>query len=100
MWTDNKKAISEVNRILHQLPDTSLNKIPKQFLDLINENSTEEVDYIESTIPLENLPLEDETKEMLAVICYSYFCDKDERKQWEKELSENEYKEVRNGKNL
>lgn len=90
MWTDNKKAISEVNKILKQLDNTSLNKIPKILLDEIEKNATFDVGYINTNIPLENLNLEEETKEILAVITYNYFCDDAEKKQWNKELKENE----------
>ena len=80
MWTDNKKAVSEVN------------KIPKNLLDEIEKNSTVNVDYIEPNISLEDLNLEEETKEMLVVIAYNYFCNDKERKDWNKELKENEVK--------
>ena len=51
-----------------------------------------DVSYIKPEIALENLNLEEETKEMLAVISYQYFCTEDERKIWQKELEENEKK--------
>ena len=43
-------------------------------------------------ISLEELNLEEETKEMLAVISYQYFCTEEERNIWQKELEENEKK--------
>lgn len=92
MWTDNKKAISEVNQILKQMNESSLNKIPKKLLEEIEKNANINVDYIKPDIALEELKLEEETKEMLAVISYQYFCDEEERKIWDKELRENERK--------
>lgn len=92
MWTENKKAISEVNQILKQLNETSFHKIPKKLLDEIEKNATVNVDYIKPEIALEDLDLEEETKEMLAVISYNYFCDEEERESWNKELRENEQK--------
>ncbi len=92
MWTSNTKAISELNAILKQLNKVSYNKIPKELLTEIEKNATVDVSYIKSNIPLEELNLEQETKEMLAVISYQYFCDEEERKTWQKELQENEKK--------
>lgn len=92
MWTKNKKAISEVNTILKQLEKSSYSKIPKKLLDEIEKNATVDVSYIKPEIALEDLDLEEETKEMLAVISYQYFCTEDERKSWQKELEENEKK--------
>lgn len=92
MWPSNTKAISELNAILKQLNKVSYNKIPKELLTEIEKNATVDVSYIKSNIPLEELNLEQETKEMLAVISYQYFCDEEERKTWQKELQENEKK--------
>lgn len=92
MWTDNNKAISEVNTILNQMSEESLAKIPKKLLEEIEKNATENTDYIKQNIPLEEINLQEETKEILAVICYTYFCDEEERKKWNEELSENESK--------
>ena len=90
--SQNSKAISEVNVILKQLNQTSLNKIPKKLLDEFEKNATVNVDYINSNIPLEELELQEETKEIIAVISYTYFCNEEERKQWNIELVENERK--------
>lgn len=90
MWTNNKKAISEVNQILNQLNEDSLKKIPQKLLEEIQKNATIQVDYIKPEVALEDINLEKETKEMLAVISYQYFCNEKERKIWQKELEENE----------
>ena len=39
MWTENNKAISEVNTILKQLNQESRKKIPKQLLDELEKNA-------------------------------------------------------------
>ncbi len=92
MWTNNKKAISELNIILKQLDENSYRKIPKKLLNEIEKNAFIDVSYIKPEIPLEELNLEEETKEMLAVISYQYFCTEEERNIWQKELEENEKK--------
>lgn len=88
----DSKVISEVNAILNQLNEDSLNKIPKKILDEFKRNATVNVDYIDLRIPLEELNLQEETKEILAVISYTYFCNEEERKQWNIDLLENEKK--------
>lgn len=88
MWTNNKKAISELNTILKQLDKTSYHKIPPQLLAEIEKNACVDVSYIKPEIALEDLNLEEETKEILAVISYQYFCTEEERKAWQKELEE------------
>ena len=90
MWTTNIKAISEVNKILNQMAPSSLAKVPQKLLDELEKNATANVDYIKPDIPLEDLNLEEETKEILAVISYNYFCNNEEKKNWDKELLENE----------
>lgn len=92
MWTNNKKAVSELNIILKQLEENSYRKIPKKLLDEIEKNACLDVSYIKPENSLEDLNLEKETKEMLAVISYQYFCTDEERKDWQKELEENEKK--------
>lgn len=88
----DSKVISEVNAILNQLNEDSLNKIPKRILDEFKRNATVNVDYIDLRIPLEELNLQEETKEIIAVISYTYFCNEEERKQWNIDLLENEKK--------
>ncbi len=92
MWTNNKKAVSELNMILKQLDENSYRKIPKRLLDEIEKNACFDVSYIKPQIALEDLNLETQTKEMLAVISYQYFCTDEEKKDWQKELEENERK--------
>lgn len=78
--------------ILTQLKDESVKKIPEKVLKQIKENATIEIDYINQNIPLEDIKLQEETKEILAIISYYYFCDDEERKKWDEVLSENERK--------
>ena len=86
------KVFSEVYTILTQLKDESVKKIPEKVLKQIKENATIEIDYINQNIPLEDIKLQEETKEILAIISYYYFCDDEERKKWDEVLSENEIK--------
>lgn len=86
------KVFSEVYAILNQLKDDSVKKIPEKVFKQIKDNATVEVNYIDEDTPLEKLKLQKETKELLAVISYYYFCDDEERKKWNEVLDENERK--------
>ena len=86
----NKKAISEVYAILNQLSETSLQKIPSILLQKLKDNSGYDVSYIKPEIPLEQLALEPETKDILAIIAYQCFCDAEEKEKWSQVLIENE----------
>ena len=92
MWTENKKALSEVSMILRQLDNDSVKKIPQKLLNVIEANATVNVNYIHPDTRLDLLGLEEETKEILAVISYQYFCNDEEKALWNKELLENEKK--------
>lgn len=97
---DNEKAISEVNEILKQLDSDALKKLPRKLINEFEENASIDVSYIKPEIPLENLNLQDETKEILALISYNYFCDSDEKIRWNEQFEENEriYQEEINNK--
>ena len=84
------KVFSEVYEILNQLEESSVKKIPEKLLNQIKENATIEINYIDKDVPLEKIKLQKETKEMLAVISYYYFCDDEERTKWDEALNENE----------
>lgn len=90
MKIENKKAFSEVNAILKQLDNKVLQKVPSKILTELEKNAIIPVEYIKPDIPLEKLKLEEETRELLAVISYSYFCTEEEKKEWEKLLTQNE----------
>lgn len=92
MHLQDKRAISEVNEILSQLDNDALEKIPKKLLDSFKENAGVDVSYIKRDIPLEDLNLQPETKEILAVISFNYLCDEEEKEYWNQKFKENEIK--------
>jgi hypothetical protein len=95
MNLENKKAISEVYKILSQLDEKSLEKLPKKLISQLEENAIIDVSYIRADIPLEELQLEQETKEILAIISYNYFCDDLEKQKWNEEFNKNEIEYVK-----
>ncbi len=86
----DRKVISELNAIIKQLDSNTILKIPQKLIETLEENATFPVEYIKPDIPLEELKLEEETKEILAIIAYYYFCTEPERKEWDKQLEKNE----------
>ena len=94
------KVFSEVYTIINQLEKCSVKKIPKKLLNKIREKAINKVEYIDINVSLEDLDLQKETKEMLAIISYYYFCNDEERSKWDKVLIDNEkiYRENLNKK--
>ncbi len=92
MKADNQIVLSEVNEILHQLDDEALSKLPKKLLNTFEKSDHLDVSYIKPNIPLEDIDLQNETREILALISYKYFCNEQEKKIWNKKIRDNEIK--------
>ncbi len=90
----NANAMAEVIYYLKGIRQEDLNKIPKKLLQYLNENASKEYkcnfDYNK---PLKELKLLDETRGIIGMICYNYWCITEKQKeQYIKKLSENEKK--------
>lgn len=75
-------AMAEVLYYLKGIRDEDLAKIPKKLIDFLEENSNK--NYIcnfDYTKPLKELNLTDESKGIIAMICYYYWCNTEENKQ-------------------
>ena len=75
-------AMAEVLYYLKGIRDEDLAKIPKKLIDFLEENSNK--NYIcnfDYTKPLKELNLTDESKGIIAMICYYYWCNTEKNKQ-------------------
>lgn len=75
-------AMAEVLYYLKGIRNEDLAKIPKKLIDFLEENSNK--NYIcnfDYTKPLKELNLTDESKGIIAMICYYYWCNTEENKQ-------------------
>lgn len=75
-----KIALNEVDYILSSLEDSEVNKIPKSFMDFIDNNKTV------STVDLSNL--KEETSAILAIIYRKFLAPEEDRKRLEEEYIE------------
>ncbi len=90
----NANAMAEVIYYLKGIKQEDIDKIPKKFIKYLNENASKEYkcdfDYNK---PLKDLKLLDETRGIIGMICYNYWCVTEiEKKQYLKKLNENEEK--------
>ena len=88
----NANAMAEVIYYLKGIKQEDINKIPKKLLKYLNDNASKEYkcdfDYNK---PLKDLNLLDETRGIIGMICYNYWCiDEIQKKQYIDKLNINE----------
>jgi len=90
MTIEYNLAMSEVLCIINQSKESYKNKIPKSFLQFIEENadSTYKPNF-DINVPLKDLNLRKETKGLLALIYRTYISNEEERQQYDKLLKNN-----------
>ena len=87
-------AMAEVIYYLKGIKQEDIDKIPKKLMQYLNGNASKEYkcnfDYNK---PLKDLKLLDETRGIIGMICYNYWCITEiQKRQYLKRLSENEQK--------
>ena len=88
-----KLGITETIEILKLADKKEIVKIPKQFMNSLNEYADKEYKFeIGNEMSLKNLKLRKETKNILAIIAYNYWCDTPEKKSKFNELLNNNQK--------
>lgn len=94
----NANANAEVIYYLKGIKQEDIDKIPKKLMQYLNENASK--DYkcdFDYNKPLKELDLLDETRGIIGMICYNYWCiTEKQREQYLKKLSKNEqeYQEI------
>lgn len=85
------RAYTEVNCLLNHLPESYINKLPKELLKLIQKQSNDEYNInIDTNKSLLEQNLSKEAKDLIAVLKYNYWSTEDEREHIRKKLNENE----------
>ena len=88
-----KLGITETIEILKLADKKEIDKIPKKFMNFLNEYADKEYKFeIGNEMSLKNLKLRKETKNILAIIAYNYWCDTPEKKSKFNELLNNNQK--------
>ena len=74
-------GITETIEILKLASQEEIKKIPKKFLEFLNENADKEYKFeITNNISLNDLKIRKETKNILGMIAYNYWSDTPEKK--------------------
>ena len=88
----NANAIAEVVYYLKGIRQEDIDKIPKKLLEYLNNNASKEYECnFDFNKPLNELELLEETRGIIGMICYNYWCTTEIQKQeYLKHLKENE----------
>lgn len=71
----NADAMAEVIHYLKGIRQDDIDKIPKKFMQYLNANASKEyVCKFDYNKPLKELKLLDETRGIIGMICYNYWC--------------------------
>ena len=85
------RALTEVNFILKYTDLELVNKIPRKFLEYINENEDKEYKVnISVDSSLESQKISEKTKDFMALIYRNYFCTEEERIEFDEILKKNQ----------
>ncbi len=94
----NANAMAEVIYYLKGIKKEDIDKIPQNFIQYLNENASKEYkcnfDYNK---PLKELDLLDDTRGIIGMICYNYWCITEiQKEQYLQKLRQNEkiYQEI------
>lgn len=88
-----KEAISEVLEILDYMDEEYKNKLPSKFLKFLQENKDNNYKkHININKNINSQITKSKTKALLGVIFYNFWCNEEERKEFEKLLKKNEIK--------
>ncbi len=88
-----KLGITETIEILKLANKDEIKKIPKKFMDFLSENADKEYKFeINTDIPLKDLKIRKETKNILGIIAYNYWSDTPKKKSKIEEILRNNQK--------
>ena len=95
------EAIAETLDILEHMQKSDVDKISKKFMEFLKENTSKtykpQLDYTKN---IKDMNLKEKTIGILSIINKKYWCNDEERKEFEEKLKQNEirYQEVLNEK--
>ena len=72
----NPDALAEVKHYLKGIKQKDIDKIPRELLEYIDSNSSSDYQCnFDYNAPLKDLDLLEETRGIIGMICYDYWCD-------------------------
>ncbi len=91
MNLEYKEAVGEVLEVLAHTERNLIDKIPKKMLEFWKKNSSYETHLnFENVTKIEELNLKPKSKALLGMIYRNYWCDFEERKEYDEVLRQNE----------
>lgn len=82
MEKDYSKVYKELYEIFKYLSKEQIEKVPKEFIDVVNSKKDDEYSYkVEHIKDFENQEMMRETRAILAVLYRDYWCSEEERKE-------------------
>ena len=87
-----KNAMAEVMWYLKGIKQEDVNKIPNSVIRYISENASKEYECkFDYNKPLKDLNILDETRGIIGLLCYKYWClTEEQKKKYIEKLRENE----------
>lgn len=88
-----KESIAEVLEILDHMEQQYINKIPTKFLNFLQNNK--DVNYekhIDVNVDINSQISKNKTRALLGILYYNFWCNEEEKRNFEKKLKENEAK--------
>lgn len=93
MNTEYREAVGEVLQVLKNTEESLVNKIPKKLLELWEKNAITHSELeIDTSKPIEEIKLSEKSKDLLGMIYRNYWCDSEQRKEYDEILRKNEEK--------
>ena len=88
----SQNAMAEVLWYLKGIKEDDINKIPKDIIKFLKENASKEyICTFDYNKPLNELNLLDDTRGIIGILCYKYWCTtKEQKEMYLKKLNSNE----------
>lgn len=89
--TAYREAYSEVLDILNHTRKVDVNKISPQFIDYLKTNCSKTyISKLNHSMNIKDMQLKPKTKAVLAIIYKKYWCDEEQRKNFDDKLKQNQ----------
>lgn len=91
MTVEFRKAITEVLDILSHMDRNYIDRIPSQFMNFLKRNRLYTYNpNFDHSKELKTMELNEDTKNILAIIYFKYLCDKNQRIEFMEKIKANE----------
>lgn len=85
------EGISETLDILNHMDKTYIDRIPKKFIEFLNNNkSADYISNLDHSQKINEMNLKEKTKDILATIYMNYWCDSQQKANYSNLLKQNE----------